>query len=245
MNRIIHGDCLEVIPTLDKVDMILADLPYGKTQNKWDSVIDLDMLWACYNELRKDKSAIVLFGQDKFTAKVMLSNEKEHRYNLVWDKNRPTGFLNVNRMPLRSHEDIMIFYKKLPVYNPQMFKGKPNHSRGNVRSAKNNCYGDFDVTHQGNNKNGDMKYPRSVIKYNRVNIPSHPSQKPVELFEYLIKTYTNEGEIVLDNTAGSMTTAIACINTNRKYICIEKDKEYYEKGLERVENYKPQLKMAI
>lgn len=230
INKVYHMDCLDGMKLIkDKsIDMILCDLPYGQTRNKWDSIIPLEPLWEQYKRIIKNNGAIVLFGQDKFSAKLMMSNEKWHKYNLIWEKDRPSGFLNAKRMPLRSHEDILVFYNKPPTYNPQMVIGKPNHSMGKAVGKKQevmNNYGDVVLNH---NDNGDMKYPRSVLKFPRPHPPIFPTQKPVELCEWLIKTYTNEGELVLDNCMGSGTTAIACINTNRNYIGFEKEKGYID-----------------
>ena len=237
INQIIHGDCLEVMKEIpnNSIDMILADLPYGTTRNKWDSIIPLDRLWKQYKRIIKDNGAIVLFGQGKFTAEMMLSEPKLHRYNLIWDKVLPSGFLNANRMPLRSHEDIMVFYKKLPQYNPQKTLGKKNHSKGVNKENKNNNYGEFGFV-DNSEKLGDMKHPKSIITFSKPHpsVSVHPTQKPVELFEYLIKTYTNEGDVVLDNVIGSGTTAVACINTGRNYIGIELDEQYVEIARRRI-----------
>jgi len=240
-----HGDCLEVMKQLpDKsVDMILCDLPYGVTHNKWDSVIPFDLLWNQYERIITDNGVIALFAQDKFTAKLMLSNEKLHKYNLIWNKEIGGGFLNANKMPLRIHEDICIFYKKLPVYNPQMVQtDKPNHSRGsknlNKSNDKQSNYDKFNIIES---KSDGLKYPTSIISCKRV-APTehqHPTQKPVELLEYLIKTYTNEKMTVLDNCMGSGTTGVACGKLNRRFIGIEKDDFYYEIADSRIrESYK-------
>lgn len=179
--------------------MILCDLPYGVTaKNKWDNIIPFEELWAQYNRVIKANGAIVLFGQDKFTAKCMMSNPKMHRYNLIWNKVLPSGFLNANRMPLRSHEDIMVFYKKLPTYNPQKRKGTPCHKKGksvgtmNDGVFRNDNYGDFKVVET----EGDMKCPTSILEFQKPHpsVAQHPTQKPVDLLEYLIKTYTDPGE---------------------------------------------------
>lgn len=217
------------------VDIILCDLPYGVTQNKWDSVIDLELLWKQYERVIKDSGAIVLTAQDKFSAKLMLSNEKLHKYNLVWDKQLTSGFLNANRMPLRVHEDILIFYKKLPTYNPQKIKGKPNHSKGKMTTDENNNYGTYGKI---DNKDilGDMKHPKSIISFQKPH-PSkclHPTEKSIQLMEYLIKTYTNEGDLVLDNCMGSGTTGVACVNLNRNFIGIELDEKYFEIATKRI-----------
>jgi site-specific DNA-methyltransferase (adenine-specific) len=232
------GDCMDIMLRIPdaSVDMILADLPYQVTKNSWDSMIPLDKLWEQYNRIIKDNGAIVLFGQDKFSAKLMLSNEKMHRYNLIWKKGeRTSGFLNAKKMPLRNHEDILVFYKSLPTYNPQMVVGKKAHSRGKGNLNQNNNYGDM-VGSIGDTPNGDLKYPKSILNFDRPHPPVHPTQKSTELCEWLINTYTNEGEIVLDNCAGSFTTALASINTNRKYICIEQEEKYYQLGIERIDN---------
>lgn len=243
--KLIKGDCLiEMKNIADKsVDCIICDLPYevlnkGNKHTQWDKMLPLDKLWEQYNRVIKDNGAIILFGQGMFTAQLMTSNPKMWRYNLIWDKNAPTGFLNANRMPLRSHEDIMVFYKSLPTYNPQMVKCEPhkrNHGKGSMKSNHvNRCYGKFiDLPTQIS----DEKFPKSIItipKEHCIGKFFHPTQKPVTLIEWLIKTYTNENEIVLDNTMGSGTTAVACINTNRKFIGIELDENYYNIACKRV-----------
>ena len=236
---VICGDCLEVMPTIAEkyVDMVLCDLPYGTTHNRWDVVLPFDALWTCYNKIIKDTAAVCLFADGMFMANLMKSNEKMWKYNLVWNKILSSGFLNANRQPLRSTEEIVVFYKKQPTYNPQKIKGEPNHSKGSLKEIKNNNYGKFNFV---DNKEilGDMKHPTSLINIQKPHpsVTTHPTQKPVELMEWLIKTYTNEGDLVLDNCSGSGTTAIACINTNRKFICIEKEKKYYDISVERIKN---------
>lgn len=246
--KLIHGDCLiEMKKIADKsVDCIICDLPYevlnkGNKHAQWDKMLPLDELWPQYNRIIKDNGAIILFGQGMFTAQLMMSNPKMWRYNLIWDKNAPTGFLNANRMPLRSHEDIVIFYKYLPTYNPQMTKceaHKRNHTKGKMlKQGKNQCYGNFIELPT---VISDEKFPKSIISINREHCVGkfyHPTQKAVALIEWLIKTYSNKGDLILDNTAGSMTTAIAAINTNRRCICIEKDDKYFEIGSERVRKH--------
>lgn len=253
---LLKGDCLDWMSKFpdNSVDMILADLPYGVTKNKWDSIIPLDLLWKQYERIIKESGAIVLFGQDKFTAKLMLSNEKLHRYNLIWNKVLSSGFLNANRQPLRGHEDITIFntdiemviehgdiclfYKKQPLYNPQKTKGVPSHSKGkgvgkkNSEVLKNNNYGDFTLVETI----GDMKHPTSILTFSKPHpsISLHPTQKPVELLEWLIKTYTKEAMLVLDNTAGVCSTAIAAKSTNRKWICIEQEEKYCQISKDRL-----------
>ena len=223
-----QGNCLEIMPQLNiTFDACITDPPYQTTHNSWDALIPFEFMWNELNRLIKENGAIILFGQDKFSAKLMLSNEQNHRYNLIWKKGeRTSGFLNAKRMPLRNHEDILIFYRKQPTYNPQMTIGEKSHSKGNLnKKQKNNCYGDFkDI--QTNFSN--LKYPKSILDFNRPHPPIHPTQKPIELIEWLIKTYTNENEYVLDFTAGSGTTGIACMNLNRKCILIEKEEKYCE-----------------
>ena len=243
MNKVFYGDCLVVMPKLDiKVDMILADLPYGTTACKWDTPIPPEPLWENYKRLIKDNGAIVLTASQPFTSVLVMSNPKMFKYEWIWEKSKATGHLDVKRKPLKKHESVLVFYSSLPTYNPQgLIKGIFKTGRdANMDGKVYGQYKNHGISEYGN-------YPKSII---RINNPSqsgneHPTKKPVELFEYLIKTYTNEGETVLDNTAGVMTTAIACINTNRNYICIEKDKGYYEKGLERIEKHRQQLKLAI
>lgn len=209
------------------IDMILCDLPYGTTRNRWDVIIPFNKLWEQYNRIIKDKGCIALFCDGMFMADLMTSNRKMWRYNLVWDKVLTSGFLNANRMPLRQHEEIAIFYKKMPTYNPQKVKGKPNHSKGKPKINANNNYGEFDFA-DNSKELGDMKHPTSILTFSKTH-PSkmlHPTEKSVECCEWLIKTYTNEGELVLDSCVGSGTTAIACINTGRNYIGFEINTTY-------------------
>lgn len=243
-----QGDCLEIMKNIkDKsVDMILCDLPYGVTsKNKWDTIIPYEPLWKEYKRIIKDNGAIILFGQDKFTARTMLSNEKMHRYNLIWNKVLTSGFLNAGRMPLREHEDIMVFYKKLPTYNPQFTEGKPLHGMGEkfkkIKNSNNN-YNDFNSCNNPSaNREGDTKkYPKSILTFPRKASSKmlHPTEKPVELLEYLIKTYSNENDVILDNCMGSGGTGVACLKTNRSFIGIELDKGYFNIAKERIENIK-------
>lgn len=239
------GDCLEMMKKIpDKsVDMVLCDLPYGVLNKnnksaKWDSVIPFDALWAEYNRIAKENAAIVLFASGMFTSDLMQSNKCQWRYNLVWNKNGKTGFLNANRMPLRQHEDICVFYRKRPTYNPQMQECEPyrrNHSKGNMLSSqKNSCYGNFIVTPT---IISDEKFPTSIISIPKEHRPGmffHPTQKPVALLEYLIRTYTNECELVLDNCMGSGSTGVACVNTGRNFIGIEIDEGYFEIAKQRI-----------
>lgn len=248
INRIYNEDCLEGMSRMDdrSVDAIICDLPYevlnkSNENAKWDTIIPLDKLWEQYNRIIKDNGAIVLFCQGMFTAQLMTSNPSMWRYNLIWKKgNRSTGFLNAKRMPLRNHEDIAVFYKSLPTYNPQKTKGAKNHSRGLMKNEqKNQCYGNYDPTNSKDDFSG-MKYPTSIIDIDKEHDGTnfHPTQKPVELISYLVKTYTNEGDLVLDNCIGSGTTAVACVRENRNFIGFETNPEYFRKACERIENEK-------
>ena len=239
--KLIKGDCLDIMKDIpDKsIDMILCDLPYGQTaRNKWDVIIPFDKLWEQYNRIIKDNGAIVLFANGMFTAKLMMSNSNMWRYNLIWKKTQPTGFLNAKRMPLRNHEDIVIFYKKLPIYNPQKTTG---HTR-KVSKAKHkvNCVNTTDYGKHGlTTYDSTERYPKSVITFSKDSQHSalHPTQKPVALLEYLIKTYTNKGQTVLDNCMGSGSTVIACLKTNRDFIGIELDDKYFDISLNRINTY--------
>ena len=237
-----QGDCLELMKDIpDKsIDMILCDLPYGTTQNKWDSVIPLDELWREYKRIIKDNGVIVLTSQGIFTAKLILSNEKWFKYKLVWVKSKATNFLNAKKQPLRKHEDICVFYNKQPQYNPQMTEGEP-YDKGVRKNQLTGSYGDFNPVHV---KSEGMRYPTDVVYFKTAESEGkvyHSTQKPVELFEYLIKTYTNKGETVLDNCMGSGTTAIACLNTNRNFIGFELDKGYFDIAKNRIEEKKNKL----
>lgn len=254
LNKIYNEDCMKGMKHIfnNSIDCIICDLPYGILNKKnkhaqWDKMLPLDKLWQHYNRIIKDNGVIVLFGQGMFTAQLMMSNQKMWRYNLVWDKVLKSGFLNANRMPLRQHEDILVFYNKQPVYNPQFTEGMPLHSKGvsyKNKEHKNRNYGKINVV-DDYRKGSTQKYPSSILKFEKTH-PSkslHPTQKPVALIEWLIKTYTNEFETVLDNCMGSGTTAIACINTNRNYIGFEIEKEYYNLSIRRVQEH--QLKLAM
>lgn len=228
-NTVLQGDCLELMKDIpDKsIDMILADLPYGTTQNKWDSIIPLDELWLQYGRIIKDNGAIVLTAQTPFDKVLGVSNLKLLRYEWIWHKNRGTGFMNAKKNPLKAHENILVFYKKLPTYNPQMRLGEP-YKRINCskRSLDKGNYSGNGLKESHDTVSNGERYPLSVVDYKVVERTEHPTQKPVALFEYLIKTYTNEGDLVLDNCAGSGTTAIACLNANRNYILMEKEPDY-------------------
>lgn len=244
LNKIYNEDCLIGMKRIpDKsVDMILCDLPYGTTRNKWDTIIPLDKLWRQCERIIKDNGAIVLTAQTPFDKVLGVSNLKKLRYEWIWKKAYGSGHLNAKRMPLKNHENILIFYNKMPTYNPQFTHGKPYVTK---RGNKSLNYGE-DV--KGYNKitiSDGRRYPLSVneFKHRKNEKKQHPTQKPVSLFEYLIKTYTNEGETVLDNCIGSGTTAIACMNTNRNYIGFELDKNYFELANERITKHNKQIEL--
>lgn len=238
LNKIYNEDCMIGMKRIpDKsVDLIICDLPYGQTSNKWDSVIPLDRLWEEYNRIIKDNGAVVLTAKGKFKINLINSNFDNYRYEWVWDKNKGANFAHVKRMPLNVHEYVVIFYKKQPTYNPQMTEGKPYTQKRLQESVK----GIADNMGRHTTKSDGKRYPKSIIRVEgqAQRHIIHPTQKPVSLFEYLIKTYTNENETVLDNCMGSGTTAIACINTNRNYIGFELDETYFNLANERIEKCK-------
>ena len=234
--NLLHGDCLELMNDIpDKsVDMILCDLPYGVTQCKWDVIIPFDKLWEQYNRIIKNNGAVVLFGSEPFTSLLICSNLKNFKYNWIWQKNNTTGFLNAKKQPLNDNETISVFYKKQCTYNPQMTVAEKIYKRGSVKERKSNCYGkenDFVQIDTG------LRYPKRIQYFNNnfTNKQLHPTQKPIELCEYMIKTYTNENGVVLDNCMGSGSTGVAALNLHRKFIGIELDEKYFEIAKERIE----------
>ena len=235
INSVNYGCGLKIMDKIETgtIDMICADLPYGTTQNKWDKIIDYDQLWSRYNRIIKDNGAIVLTAQSPFDKTLANSNIKYFRYEWIWVKNVATGHLNVRWMPMKGHENILVFYKKPPKYNPQYSKGDSYISNRNNKTEGGKNYNNIIRT---DTVNEGKRHPKTVLKFDR-ETGHHPNQKPVPLIEYLIKTYTDEGQTVLDNTAGSMTTGIACINTNRNYILMENDPEIYEKGFTRLQSH--------
>ena len=281
MIKLYNDDCLEVMKEIPSksIDMILCDLPYQVTKNKWDIIIPMsdyviindevleqdkfylqqflkgktkkeidktwkenkqEGLWSHYNRIIKDNGAILLFGQDIFSAQLINSNLKMYKYKWFWKKDRPSGFLNAKKMPLKDVEEILVFYKKCPVYNPQFWEGIPLHGMGTKYkegNLGNNNYGKFaSHTNPSANREGDTKkYPRQVLEFKRPHPPIFPTQKPVDLCEYLIKTYTNEGDLVLDNCMGSGSTGVACKNLNRRFIGIELNSETFNLAKDRIE----------
>lgn len=235
------GDCFDLMAKLPdaSVDMVLADLPYGTTRNKWDSVLPLDRLWAEYWRVCKPNAAVVLTAAQPFTSALVMSQMRHFKYDWIWQKSHSTGHLNANRMPMREHESVLIFARKRTAYNPQ----KQQKEAGKIRpfnkgaQTSTDCYGVNNPNAQRTDAE-DVAFPKSIQKFNNAKAEGtggiHPTQKPVALFEYLIRTYTNEGDTVLDNTAGSGTTAIAAERAGRKWICIERDEEYAAKAMERI-----------
>ena len=234
--KLYNGDCIEVMKSIPNksIDAIITDPPYGTTKCKWDSVIPFAPMWKQLHRIIKDNGAIVLFGSEPFSSALRMSNIKNYKYDWIWEKTRPSAFALAKKQPLRYKENIIIFYKKQPVYNPIMWKGNKNHRRKKTR-GKNNINGDDGSGKQWINTN-NLKYPKDVIKIKSTDSTKnlHPTQKPIALMEYLIKTYTNELETVLDFTMGSGTTGVACCNTNRDFIGIELDKEYFKIAKQRI-----------
>ncbi len=237
LNKTILGDCLEVMPKIpDKsIDLILADLPFGTTNCRWDTIIPLDKLWEQYKRIIKTNGAILLFAQTPFDKVLGCSNLEWLKYEWIWEKTQATGFFNAKKMPMKAHENILVFYKKPPTYNPQKTEGhKPinTYTKRLEVVNKTEVYGKCNVEISGGGETD--RYPRSIQVFasdkqkTKLDGTIHPTQKPVALLEYLIKTYSNEGDIVLDNAAGSGSTAVAAINTKRNYIMIEKEEEYVE-----------------
>ena len=241
INKVYLGDCLELMRSIpDKsIDMINTDLPYQITNCSWDKIIPFKPLWKQYERIIKDNGAIVLSGIEPFSSHLRLSNLKIYKYDWVWKKSHATGYLKAWKQPMRNTENILIFYKKQCLYNPIITdKSIQNIRSKTIRSKKSEIYNDSDLSIHKLHK--DKTIPKTIIEFN--NAPQkkglHPTQKPVALYEYLIKTYTNEGDLVLDSCAGSGTTAIACINTKRNYILMEQNKDYYNIILERIKNPK-------
>ncbi len=239
MIQLLEGDCLELMGGIPdgSVDMILCDLPYGTTACKWDMVIPFEPLWAHYKRLIKPNGAIVLFGSQPFTSMLAMSNLPMLRYEFVWEKTEASGHLNAKRAPMKAHENLLVFYAKQPTYNPQKTSGHKRKIARNVdRAAKQSeCYGAQEgVTHYDSTE----RYPRSVLKLSTDKQKStlHPTQKPVALCEYLLKTYTNEVETVLDSCMGSGSTGVAALNTGRRFIGIEKDERYFQIAKNRIES---------
>lgn len=233
--RLMIGDCLERMKEIPdgSVDMVLTDPPYGTTACKWDAVIEFTPMWDNVRRVLKPNGAAVFTASQPFTSAMVMSNVREFRYSLVWSKSKATGFLNAKRQPLRAHEDINVFYRQMGTYNPQMSAGEPYDKGLRKKQKGDDIYGDFD---QVRVVSSGQRYPRTVLYFVTAEREGsyHPTQKPVALMEYLISTYTNEGETVLDFTMGSGTTGVACANTGRKFIGIERDEAYFEIARKRI-----------
>lgn len=236
ITKLLQGDCLELMKKIpnESIDMVLCDLPYGTTKNKWDIIIPFEALWEEYNRVIKKNGVIALFCDGLFMSELMQSNKKMWRYNLVWNKQRGSDFLNANVKPLKSHEEIAIFYKNKPIYNKQLWYSAPYKRTKNGSLSDN--YGDRKAAYT--ESLDGARNPLSILNYPKDGNRLHPTQKPVALLEYLIKTYTNENNLVLDNCMGSGTTGVACVNTNRNFIGMELDENYFNIAKERIEKAK-------
>ena len=251
INKIYNTDCLIGMQEIEdaSIDLIICDLPYGTTKNEWDMVIPINELWKQYERIIKDSGAIVLFSQMPFTAYLVMSNPKLFKYEWIWEKDNGSGFLNSKHAPLKKHENILVFSKgssvhngnNIMTYNPQMEKGKPYEQKSG-RASRNYDYSSMRPTVI---KNDGFRFPNDVLKFNRDKEKIHPTQKPAALIQYLIRTYSNEGDLVLDNCMGSGTTAVACIKTRRNFIGFETDEYYYQKSLERIKNEQMQTTLNL
>ena len=231
------GDCLEVMKTINdkSIDAIICDLPYGTTNIDWDNIIPMDKLWEQYDRILKDNGVIVLFGSEPFSSMVRTSNLKNYKYDWKWEKAKATLHTLCKKRPMKSDEDIMVFYKQQPTYNPQMTIGAKYKGRNNTKSHKE-LKGEWLIGQGSRSNNEGTRYPRTNIYFaNENKAGQHPTQKPLELLEYLVKTYTNEGDMVLDNTMGSGSTMVACVGTKRNGIGIEMDENYFNIAKKRVE----------
>mgnify|MGYP003672936046 FL=1 len=238
MIELYKGDCLEVMKTIPdgSIDAVITDPPYGTTACKWDSVIDLKLMWEQLNRIIKPNGAIVLFGSEPFSSALRMSNIKNYKYDITWNKVAITNPMLAKKQPLRCTENILLFYKKQPTYNPQMQEGKKWH-RGGKKEHKTDTLGQSTLFNKGSDKT-NLKYPKNLIEFSNANKMNnvHPTQKPILLMEYLIKTYTNENETVLDFTMGSGSTGVAAKNLNRNFIGIEMDENYFKIAEERINN---------
>ena len=245
MINLIKGECLEqmkLIPS-GSIDAIITDPPYGTTQCKWDSVIPFKPMWEQLSRIIKPNGAILLFGSEPFSSALRMSNIKNYKYDWVWEKSKATNFLNAKKQPLRAKENILVFYKKHPTYNPQMTKGKSYNKGIRKKQTKDDVYGSFNQTEV---KSEGNRYPRDVLYFKTAETEGktfHKTQKPVKLMEYLIKTYTNENETVLDFTMGSGTTGVACKNLGRDFIGIEMDDKYFDIAKKRIEKHTTQERL--
>ena len=237
IDNIYNMDCLEGMKQIPDgtIDAVICDLPYGTTRNQWDSVIPLDQLWTEYRRITKPNAAIVLFSQQPFTSALLMSNPQNFRYEWIWQKSRATGHLNAKKMPMKIHENVLIFYDTLPTYNPQFTKGEPYVSHCDGHSTNYGYQAGAVIVNEG------IRYPQDILNFTSEMDTIHPTQKPVDLLRYLVLTYTNEGDTVLDNCIGSGTTAIACIKEKRHFIGFELNKEYFDKACKRIKNEQAQI----
>jgi site-specific DNA-methyltransferase (adenine-specific) len=235
-NNIYFTDCFEGLSQIENktIDLILTDPPYGTTQCEWDSVVSLENMWKEYKRVIKDNGVFVFTASQPFTSSLIMSNIEMFKQEIIWKKNIASNFLNANKMHLLIHEDICIFYDKQPTFNKQMLKGLPYIIKRNGKDDTGDCYGN--IQKRTDTFNSGERNPVSILEFNR-EVGLHPTQKPVDLFSYLIKTYSNENNLILDTFSGSGTTAIACLETKRNYICFENNEEYYEKSIERVKQW--------
>ena len=260
MSQLLHGNCLELMKDIPdgSIDMILCDLPYGTTACKWDTVIPFEPLWEQYKRVIKGSGAIVLTASQPFTSALVMSNAEWFKYEIIWEKTMPSGVMHAKNMPLKVHEAVLVFSRGSIAhsglssarmkYFPEMQQGPPYQKLRKKHACKDGCavFGNRPSHVDYLHANDGTRYPRDVVRISNSNHNSiHPTQKPVALFEYLIKTYTLEGETVLDNCAGSGTTAIACINTNREYICMELDEAYFNKAKQRIAEHLTTPKQCV
>jgi site-specific DNA-methyltransferase (adenine-specific) len=244
--NLILGDCIEKMKEFPShsIDLVLTDPPYGTTQCKWDSVIPFDLMWEQLLRIIKDNGAICLFGSEPFSSRLRISNIEMFKYDWIYQKNKTTGFLNAKRQPLNDNELISVFYKKQCIYNPQKTKAEKVYKRGHVKKTKCDCYG---VERNYFQIDDGLRYPTRIIYFNnnKTSQQFHPTQKPIDLLEYLIKTYTNPNDTVLDFTMGSGSTGIACQNLNRSFIGIENDREYFDIAQKRIKDNNVQLSIGL
>ena len=246
MFKLINGDCLEVMQSLIddgvKVDMVLTDPPYGTTKCKWDGVIPFNEMWGCLNKITNENTPICLFGQEPFSSTLRMSNIENYKYDWIWKKSRFSNFLQVKKQPGKITENISVFYKKQPLYNPQMWQSEPYERKASNKPHYREYLNSAPID-KGRKSDGE-RYPLNILNFKFHNVGNlHPTQKPVALLEYLIKTYTNEDDLVLDFTMGSGSTGVACMNTNRQFIGIELDKDYFNIAQERCKNYQTKLEV--
>lgn len=236
--KLLNGDCLDLLKTIpdNSVNLIFSDLPYGQTANHWDSIIPMDSLWDQYKRIGKENCCYLFTAKSQFLVDVIISNREWYRYEWIWNKNKGANFAHCNKRPLITHEFVLVFYQKLPIYNPQMVEGKPYKQKRKEESIN----GIAPNMNRGWKTESDgMRYPKSIIEVegHAQRHVVHPTQKPIALLEYLIKTYTNECDVVLDPTMGSGTTGIACKKLNRNFIGIEKDENYFSIAEKRINDF--------